>query len=260
MGDGMRKFTKFFIGFFGLLMISLAVNAAGLPEIKVFAAASLTDAMNEINARYAAQGKGKILPSYASSSTLAKQIENGAPAQLFISADQQWADYLDSRKLLIPGSRINLLGNHLVMIAPVDSKIELGIVPDFPLAAVLKDGRLSVGDPDHVPAGIYAKTALETLGVWKSVENKLARGDSVRAALAYVERGECPLGIVYSTDASIDPKVKIIAAFPESSHPPIIYPAALIAGKDSPEAHDFFEYLKSAPAKEIFQKYGFVIQ
>lgn len=235
-----------------------AAKAADLPEIKVFAAASTTDAMNELAAAFAAEGKGKVVASYASSSTLAKQIEKGAPAQIFISADEKWADYLDQRKLLT--DRVSLLGNRLVLIAPADSKTELGIVPHFPLAQVLKDGRLSVGDPDHVPAGIYAKAALVKLGVWDEVENKLARAESVRAALAYVDRGECPLGIVYSTDAWIDPKVRIVASFPEDSHPPIVYPAGMVVGQESPAAKEFFTFIQSEQAKDIWHKYGFLVK
>lgn len=250
--------------FLGPLLVALTLvgavpaQAADLPEIKVFAAASTTDAVNEIGRLYAE--KAKLVPSYASSSTLARQIENGAPADIFISADEQWADYLQNKNLLAPGSRVSLLGNRLALIAPVDSKVELGIVPNFPLATQLKDGRLSVGDPDHVPVGIYTKQALTNLGVWDQVSGKLARGDSVRAALAYVERGECPLGIVYTTDAAIDPKVRIVAVFPESSHPPIVYPAALVAGRDSPAAKAFLQFLQGPEAKDVFQKYGFLIK
>jgi len=231
--------------------------AADLPEVKVFAAASTTDALNELGANFAAQGKGKLVPSYASSSTLAKQVENGAPAQIFISADEQWADYLSERKLL--NSRVSLLGNRMVLIAPANSKVELGILPNMPLADVLKDGRLSVGDPDHVPVGIYAKAALTKLGVWKAVEPKLARADSVRAALAFVDRGECPLGIVYATDAWIDPKVRIVATFPTDSHPPIIYPAGLVTGKETPAAKEFLAYIQSPEAKDVWRKYGFLV-
>ncbi|HVI49811.1 MAG TPA: molybdate ABC transporter substrate-binding protein [Candidatus Sulfotelmatobacter sp.] len=242
----------------GLLAVSLQAQAADLPEVKVFAAASATDALNEIGAMYAAQGKGKLVPSYASSSTLAKQIENGAPAEIFISADEQWADYLSDRKLLT--GRVALLGNRLALIAPASSKVELGILPHFPLAQVLKDGRLAVGDPDHVPVGIYTKAALTKLGVWTEVEPKLARADSVRAAMAYVDRGECPLGIVYSTDAWVDPKVRIVATFPEDSHPPIVYPAALVAGKETTAAKDFFAFIQSDAAKDVWRKYGFLVK
>ena len=242
----------------GLMAVSAAASAADLPDVKVFAAASTTDALNELGATFAAQGKGKLVASYASSSTLAKQIENGAPAQVFISADEQWADYLSDRKLL--SGRVALLGNRLALIAPASSKIELGILPHFPLAQVLKDGRLAVGDPDHVPVGIYTKAALTKLGVWAEVEPKLARADSVRAAMAYVDREECPLGIVYTTDAWVDPKVRIVATFPEDSHPPIIYPAALVAGQETPAAREFLAFIQSDAAKEVWRKYGFLVK
>jgi len=257
---GRRRFAVLLAA--GVLAFAAAgpIRAADLPEVKVFAAASTTDALNEIGALFAAAGKGKLSASYASSSTLAKQIENGAPAQVFISADEQWADYLSSRKLLDDTSRIDLLGNRLALIAPVDSKVELGIVPHFPLAAQLKDGRLAVGDPDHVPAGIYTEAALKKLEVWKDVENKLARGDSVRAALAYVERGECPLGIVYITDALIDPKVRVVATFPAGTHKPISYPAALVAGQQTPAAKAFLDFLHGPEAKDVWYKYGFLVK
>ncbi|HLN24169.1 MAG TPA: molybdate ABC transporter substrate-binding protein [Patescibacteria group bacterium] len=245
----------------GLLALSaLPSRAAELPTVTVYAAASTTDALNEIGGMFAAAGKGKVVGSYAASSTLAKQIENGAPAQLFISADEKWADYLDDKKLLVPGSRVALLGNRMALIAPVDSKIKLDVAPNFALAAALNGGLLSVGDPDHVPVGIYTKAALEKLGVWSSVEFMLARTDSVRAALAFVERGECPLGIVYTTDAAIDPKVRVVSIFPEDSHPPIIYPAALVAGQETPAAREFFEYLQTPAVKDVFRKYGFLVK
>jgi len=246
------------IGLFAVA--ALPSRAADLPTITVYAAASATDALNEIGGLYAAAGKGKLSPSYASSSTLAKQIENGAPAQVFISADEKWADYLEEKKLLVPGSRVALLGNRMALIAPVDSKVKLEVAPNFPLAAALNGGLLSVGDPDHVPVGIYTKAALQKLGVWADVEAKLARTDSVRAALAFVERGECPLGIVYTTDAAIDPKVRVVSVFPEDSHPPIIYPAALVAGQETPAAREFLDYLQTPAAKDVFRKYGFLVK
>jgi molybdate transport system substrate-binding protein len=233
-------------------------RAADPAEVTVFAAASTTEALNDIGQMFAAQGKGRMVASYASSSVLARQIENGAPAQIFISADEQWADYLSERKLLV--GRINLLGNMLALIAPADSKVQVDIAPGFPLANLLKDGRLAVGDPDHVPAGLYAKAALQALGVWPSVEDRLARGDSVRGSLAFVERGECPLGIVYTTDAKIDPKVRIVGVFPQDSHPPIVYPAGLVAGKETPAAQAFFDFLQSPAAKDVFRKYGFAVK
>lgn len=237
--------------------LNLPAQAAPLPEVTVFAAASTTDAINEIGALFEKSGQGKIVPSYASSSTLARQIENGAPAQLFISADEKWANYLDEKKLLSPGTRSVLLGNRLALIAPKDSRVALAIEPGFPLAARLGDGRLSVGDPDHVPVGLYTKEALEKLGVWKDVEGKLARGDSVRAALAYVGRGECPLGIVYTTDAAVDPNVRIVTVFPENTHTPITYPVALIKGQETDAARNFLAFLKSDTAKQVFERYGF---
>ena len=246
-----------------MLILSLVLAAPSVraadpaPEITVFAAASLTDALQDIGKLYERQGKGKITASFASSSDLARQIEHGAPADLFVSADQQWADYLDQRGLLDKTSRVILLRNDLVLIAPADSSLKLTIAANFALAQALGEGRLAVGDPDHVPAGIYAHQALESLGVWAAVEPKLARAGSVRAALAFVERGECPLGIVYRSDALSDPKVKVIGTFPETSHPPVIYPAALVAGHHSQAAVDFLHYLITPDAAAIFKRYGF---
>ena len=239
------------------LLASPALHAQP-PEITLFAAASLTDALGEIGKAYQDRGKGKLVASFASSSDLARQIEHGAPADIFISADQQWADYLDQRGLLDKASRFNLLFNELVLVAPAGSEVKLAIAPGFPLAAALGDSRLAVGDPDHVPAGIYAHQALESLGVWDSVENKLARAGSVRAALLFVERGDCSLGIVYRSDAQSDPKVQVVGVFPADSHPPVIYPAALVAGHRSPAAIEFLHYLITPEAAAIFKKYGFV--
>lgn len=241
-----------------LLVLSLLLAPlAHAADITVFAAASLTDALGEIGKAYEAAGKGKIVASFASSSDLARQIEHGAPAEIFISADQQWADYLDQRGLIEKDSRLNLLSNDLVLVAPAGSKVSLAIGPNFPLAQALGENRLAVGDPDHVPAGIYAHQALETLGVWSSVENKLARAGSVRAALAFVERGECPLGIVYRSDALSDSKVRVVGTFPASSHPPVTYPAALVAGHHSRAAAEFLHSLLTPEAAAIFKKYGF---
>jgi len=222
-------------------------------QIRIFAAASLTDALGEIAKSYQDQGKGQITASFASSSDLARQIEHGAPADIFISADQQWADYLDQRGLIDKASRFNLLSNELVLVAPAGSDVKLVIAQGFPLAAALGDNRLAVGDPDHVPAGIYAHQALAFLGVWGSVETKLARAGSVRAALLFVERGDCPLGIVYASDAQADPKVRVVAVFPANSHPPVIYPAALVAGRPSPAAIEFLHYLITPEAAAIFK-------
>jgi molybdate transport system substrate-binding protein len=243
-----------------LLVLSLLLAPlARAEEITVFAAASLTDALGEIGKAYEAEGKGRIVASFASSSDLARQIEHGAPADLFISADQQWADYLDQRGLIEKGSRFDLLSNELVLVAPANSEVKMAIATDFPLAAALGDGRLAVGDPDHVPAGIYARQALETLGVWSSVQDRLARAGSVRAALLFVERGDCPLGIVYRSDALSDAKVRVVGTFPADSHPPVIYPAARVAGHVSPAAIAFLRYLTTPQAAAIFKKYGFNI-
>jgi molybdate transport system substrate-binding protein len=240
-----------------LLLLLLPSLAFAQAPLTVFAAASLTDALQEIAARYQAAGHGGIVTSFASSSDLARQIEQGAPADLFISADEQWADYLDQRGLLDKASRITLLRNDLVLVAAADNRVELAIAPHFPLAAALRGERLAVGDPDHVPAGIYAKDALRSLGVWDEVEPKLARAASVRAALLFVERGECPFGIVYLTDALADPKLRLVGRFPPNSHPPILYPAALVAGRKSAEGVAFLHYLQSPDAAAIFRRHGF---
>ncbi len=230
-------------------------------DVVVFAAASATESITEIGDAFAAKGLGKITPSYASSSTLAKQIENGAPAGVFLSADQRWMDYLADKKLVAEGTRSDLLGNRVALIAPKDSKIELTPEPGFALAAALgKDGRLAVGDPAHVPVGAYTQAALEKLGVWDQVKDRLAAGDSVRAALAYVERGETPLGIVYSTDAAASDKVRVVSLFPTDSHPPVLYPVGLIAGHDDAEAHRFLDFLHGPEAKAVFAKHGFEVK
>jgi len=240
-----------------LVLAPLARAADAPPQITVYAAASLTDALGELGRAYEAAGRGRIVASYASSSDLARQIEHGAPADLFISADQQWADYLDQRGLLDTATRLDLLGNELVMVAPADSPATLAIGPNFKLAEALGDNRLAVGDPDHVPAGIYARQALEFLGVWAAVEPKLARAGSVRAALLFVERGDCPFGIVYRSDAQSDPKVKVVGVFPPASHSPVVYPAAVIAGHHSPAAAEFLHFLTTPEAAAVFRRYGF---
>jgi molybdate transport system substrate-binding protein len=228
-------------------------------NVTVFAAASLKDALDEIDGAYQKGAQQKAVISYASSSALAKQVENGAPAHLFISADLDWMDYLEKRKLLDAASRTNLLRNELVLVAPADSKISLTVAPKFPLGSALGNGRLAMGDPDHVPAGKYAKAALETLGVWPSVADKIARAENVRSALLFVSRGEAPLGIVYRTDAVADKRVRIAGVFPENSHPPIIYPAAILAsGRNNAGAGQYFSFMRSPEALAIFRKHGFV--
>jgi molybdate transport system substrate-binding protein len=238
--------------FLATWLASLAAHAQQPPL--VFAAASLKNALDEVAALSAA----KPAIAYGASSALAKQIEAGAPAQVFISADLDWMDYLEQRRLLRPGTRRNILGNTLVLIAPAESRVKARIAPGFPLAALLGGGRLATADPAHVPAGKYTKAALEKLGVWDSVSGRLAPAESVRAALALVARGEAPLGTVYSTDAAVEPRVRVVAVFPEGLHPAIVYPAALTQSAPvSGPAADFLALLVSAAARNVFQKYGF---
>ncbi len=230
-------------------------------DITVFAAASLKNALDAAAADYLTKSGKKVVPSYAASSALAKQIEQGAPADIFISADLAWMDYVAKANLIKSDTRANLLGNRLVVVAPASSTIQLDIKEGFALAdAVGAEGKLAVGDVQAVPAGKYAKAALEALKVWPSVENRLAQAENVRAALALVSREEAPLGIVYETDAAADKGVKIVGVFPESAHPPIVYPLAVLSGaKDATAAADFVAYLKSAEAAPAFEKQGFTI-
>jgi molybdate transport system substrate-binding protein len=236
------------------------IGAAEPNSVVIFAAASTTNAITEIGNLFEARKMGKVTHSFASSSTLAKQIENGAPANLFISADKKWMDYLEERKLIIPSTRFDLLGNRLMLIAPSDSRATIEIRPNFDLAGLLGDGYLAMGDPSHVPAGIYGKEALVKLGVWDQVKDEVARAKDVRAALALVERGEAVLGVVYATDAAITKKVRVVAEFPRGSHPPIVYPAAIVAGNETPVAKRFLDFLKTPPARTVFEKYGFEVR
>jgi molybdate transport system substrate-binding protein len=235
----------------------VCVTLVQAQNVTVFAAASLKDALDEIDTQYQARGGGKAAISYAASPALARQIESGAPADIFISADLDWMDYVEKRKLVKAGTRTNLLRNEIVLIAPADSKASVIIGPKFPLAKLLGDGRLAMADPDSVPAGKYGKAALETLEVWSSVAERIARAENVRAALNFVSRGEAPLGIVYRTDAAADRKVRIVGAFPASSHPPIIYPAGMLVEGKSPAAEKYFQFIKSSEAQAIFRKHGF---
>lgn len=236
---------------FLLLAFACGVQAQ---SFTVFAAASLKNALDDV----ASLSPMKPVISYGASSALAKQIESGAPAQLFISADLDWMDYLEQRKLLRDGTRRNILGNKLVLIAPVDSAVKIEIQPGFALARLLGDGRLATADPASVPAGKYTKAALEKLGVWDSVAGKLAPAENVRAALTLVARGETPLGTVYATDAAVEAKVRVVAVFPDGLHPPIVYPAALTStAPASGAAADFLALLSSPAARKVFEKYGF---
>ena len=249
----------------GTLLLSATLLAAapvtgvaqGAPsDLIVLAASSLTDALNELGPAFTQATHRGVKLSYAASSALARQIEGGAPADVFMSADIEWMDYLQTRKLIDTASRHNVVGNRLVLISPADSTLRLRIAPHFALAAVLGDGRLATGNPDSVPVGKYAKQALTRLGVWGEIEGKLAPADNVRAALALVARGEAPLGIVYRTDALAEKKVRIVADFPADSHEPITYPAAT-AAQPHAGAADFVKFLLSPPAQTIFAQYGF---
>ena len=228
-------------------------------KLIVFAAASLKDALDEVNAVYQREKGQETATSYAASSTLAKQIEAAAPADVFISADLDWMDYLAKRNSIKPQTRANLLGNRLVLIAPANSAVKLDIAPSFPLARALGNGRLAIADPNGVPAGKYGKAALEALGVWPSVADRLAPAENVRATLLLVSRGEAPLGIVYQTDAVADKGVKILGSFPENIHPPIIYPIAAVAASTNPGTVGYIAFLKSPAARPLFEKWGFTV-
>lgn len=225
--------------------------------LTIFAAASMKNALDEANAAYTAKTGIKVVSSYAASSALAKQLEQGAPADIFISADTDWMDYSASKKTISDPSRVNLLGNKIVLIAPKDSKIaNVMIGAGFDLAKLAGDGRIATGDVKAVPVGKYAKAALEKLGAWQAAEPKFAMAESVRAALALVSRGEATLGIVYETDAKVDSGVKIVGAFPADSHPAIIYPVAATTNAKA-DANGYLAFLRSGAAKAIFEKYGF---
>jgi molybdate transport system substrate-binding protein len=226
------------------------------PALTVFAAASLTNALQELGDGFTRETAIPVRFSFASSSALARQIENGSPADIFFSADLEWMDYLQARNLIQRDTRHDVLGNRLVLIAPAESKIELKIGAQFPLAVALGKGRLATGDPDAVPAGRYAREALTTLGVWNDVADRLIPADSVRSALAFVDRGEAPLGIVYETDALVDKHVRVVDVFPANSHLPIIYPIALTPAA-KPEAAKFVAYIRGPAGDAIFKAYGF---
>jgi len=245
----------------GLLCLTITASppaAPQQPQILVFAAASLTEALQELSTAYEQTARVTVKSSFDSSSVLARQIEAGAQADVFVAADTAWMDYLQSRTLIKPGSRQNLLGNTLVLIAPAKSQIQLKIAPHFPLAAALGDGRLATGDPDSVPAGRYARSALTTLGVWDAIAPRLARAENVRVALLYVARGEAPLGIVYGSDALADKGVRVVDTFPEETHEPIVYPIALTTSAKS-QAAGFVAYLSGPQGRDIFVKHGFTV-
>lgn len=240
------------------LLSGLSWQAQAAEKITVFAAASLTNALQEIATQYQKDHLVEVVASYASSSVLARQIEQGAPANLFISADQQWMDYAQQKQQIVNNSRYTLLGNELVLIAPQPSAQDaVKIDKQTPWVSLLSGGRLAVGDPDHVPAGIYAKQALQSLGAWTALEPTLARGNNVRAAMALVERQEAPLGIVYGSDAKASAKVKVVGTFPAESHPPVEYPMAIVRDHQNSATQAFYDYLKGPQAATVFKQYGF---
>ena len=225
----------------------------------VFAAASLKNALDEINAAWKAETGKSATISYAASSALAKQVEGGAPADIFFSADLTWMDYLAEKKLIATDTRAELLGNSIVLVAPKDSAAAITIEKGFDLKTLLGDGKLAMGAVDSVPAGKYGKAALEKLGAWSGVKDQVAQADNVRAALLLVSRAEAPLGIVYKTDAAADPEVKVVGTFPADSHPAIIYPVALTTESKSEDAKAFLDYIKTDAAKALFEKQGFTV-
>lgn len=240
-------------------LILILGSRPGFADVIVFATVSTEGPVQEIISLYNAEGSGKAKASFASSSILAKQIVKGAPASIFISANPQWMDYLASAKAILPASRFDLVSNRLALIAKAGDALAIDIVPLFPLAALLGGGKLAMGDPDHVPAGIYAKAALENLGVFETVSSQVIRAFDARAALALVQRGEAAAGIVYASDAKHNKGVQLAGVFPASSHPPIIYQAAVVAGGDHPLTQNFLRLLKSSAAAFVFAKHGFVV-
>lgn len=246
------------------LLIALLLVLAGpahAQQATVMAASSLTDAMRDLGQAWAARGHPMPRFAYGASSALARQIEQGAPADIFISADEPWADELQQRGLLIPSSRTSPLGNTLVLIAPADQPGTVEIAPGMDLLARLgPTGRIATGDPASVPVGKYAQAALTTLGVWNQVAPRIARAENVRAALLLVERGEAPLGIVYATDAAASKGVRVVGTFPEATHPPITYPFALTTRGDTPEARALLAFLTGPEAAPVYRRLGFAVR
>lgn len=251
-----NKFSGWIAGL--VCVFWLSGSAWGSEKVTVYAASSLTNALQDIARQYQQQQPGKIAFSFASSSTLARQIEQGAPADIFVSADQRWMNYLDQRGKIEKPSRYVLTGNTLVLIAPADSQTPIiDINPQTKWETLLKGQRLAIGDPAYVPAGIYAREALQHAGGWNAIAGELAPANSVRAALALVERGETPFGIVYGSDAVVSQKVRVVGIFPASSFSAIEYPAAIIKGRGRAEVHEFLKYMRGEEAKRILQHYGF---
>ena len=244
----------------GVLGLGAASAQAQQRGPLVLAASSLQEALSEAASAWQARKHARPVISFAASSALARQIDAGAPADLFISADEDWMDHVAGKGLVRTKSRVSFLSNRLVLIAPASRKSRLTIARKFPLARALGNSRLAIADPDSVPAGKYAKAALTKLGVWPSVAGKLARGENVRAALALVERGEAPFGIVYASDARASKRVKVVGVFPATSHPPITYPVAVLRSSTSADAEPFRRFLISRQGKAIFARHGFSVR
>jgi molybdate transport system substrate-binding protein len=259
-GQGLFRQMKSVVVAAVLACVPVSVHMAmAADSLTVFAAASLKETLGAIAENWKAETGKQVKLSFAASSVLAKQIDEGAPADIFISADLSWMDHLDKGGQLVDGSRVNLLGNRLVLVEAASAKITAQIKPGFDLAGLLGVERLAMGNVDSVPAGLYGKAALTKLGIWDSVKDKVAQADNVRAALLLVSRQEAPLGIVYETDAKAEPGVKIVDRFPEDSHPAIIYPAALVKASKNPDAKAFLSYLQSAKSAQVFAGAGFTV-
>ena len=250
-----RRMTNVALMILALILVS--AQSARAESLLFFAAASTGRAIERIVELYHGQSSDTVRVSLAASSTLAVQITNGAPADLFLSANARWMDYLAEKNAIVLETRVDLLANWLALITAVDNPLILKIAPGFPIARVLGDGRLALADPDHVPAGIYAKAAIEKLGVWESVAQRLTRSANVRAAVFLVGRRETPLGVAYTTDVATDGNLRIVDVFPADTHPPIVYPLALVAQNKASSAQKFANFLASPTARRVFQRYGF---
>jgi molybdate transport system substrate-binding protein len=257
----MRTTRRFWISLLAAAALASGIgpSAAQSRDVLVFAAASLKNALDDVAGQWQRQTGKRVAISYAASNNLIRQIEQGAPADIFMSADLDWMDYGQQKNLIKPETRSNLLGNKIVLVAPKDSTLSIKVEQGFDLAGALKGGRLAMGSVEAVPAGKYGKAALEKLGAWDSVRNSIAQAESVRAALLLVSRGETPLGIVYQTDAASEPAVRIVGTFPEDSHPPIVYPVALTKDSNNATAADLLKYIRSPAAKPAFEKHGFTV-
>jgi molybdate transport system substrate-binding protein len=250
-------FSRHLRAVFAVALLVYAPIAARAADVTVFAAASLTNTLQKAADTYKAKSGKTVAVSFAASSTLAKQIEASGGADMFVSADEDWMNYLDSKGLIQKSTRKDLLANHLVLVSPAGLDIKVAIGPHFDLAKIVGNGKLAIADPSSVPAGKYAKASLTALGAWDGVQGHLAQAENVRVALAYVARGEAPLGIVYTTDAIAEPRVKIVGEFPDKTHAPIVYPIALTKAA-KPDAQAFLDYLKNPDAGAIFAKAGFI--